>query len=115
MKNEMSHLPKTPDALDELLLGADDYLPDNGFTARVLTALPAKRTHSWRRFGVLTGAMVIGTVLVAGQLPAAITLLNTLPKHWSALQWQPLVALVPLLAALASLGWVAFVVTTEEE
>jgi hypothetical protein len=49
---------------------------------------------------------------VAWQLPAVF---NTLPKQWSAFQWQTLITFVPLLAALASLSWVVFAVTNEEE
>ncbi|MEI9866619.1 MAG: hypothetical protein WDN00_19120 [Limisphaerales bacterium] len=115
MKNESPNQPENNDPLDALLRQPDAYIPDNGFTTRVLTSLPVRQKHSWRRFVVLSAAMLIGTVLVVWQLPAAIAVFNTMPKHWSALHWQTLVAFVPLLAALASLGWVAFAVTNEED
>jgi uncharacterized membrane protein YcjF (UPF0283 family) len=115
MKNEMTNLPDNNDPLDALLREADSYVPDNGFTARVLTSLPARRKHSWRRFAVLSTAMLIGAVLVLWQLPAAFAIFSTMPKHWSAFQWPTLVAFVPLLAALASLGWMAFAVANEED
>jgi len=111
----MTNLPDNQDPLDALLREADGYIPDNGFTARVITALPARRQHAWRRFTVLSTAMLACAVLTAWQLPAAITLLESMLKNWSAFQWPMLAALVPLLAALASLGWVAFTVANEEK
>jgi len=115
MKNEMSHLPKTQDPLDELLLGADEYLPDSGFTARVLTALPAKRAHSWRRFAVLTLAVFIGAALAAWELPAIFGILHqAIPLHWSAIQWPLIATITALLAALASLVWAMFALVAEE-
>jgi hypothetical protein len=115
MKKEIINSPENNDPLDELLREADGYLPDNGFTARVLTALPARRKHSWRRFAVLAAAVLVSGILAAWQLPAALALLAPLPQHWSAVQWQNLITLVPFLAALASLGWVVFAVVSEEE
>jgi hypothetical protein len=115
MKDNLPNAPEAHDPLDALLREAGGYVPDNGFTARVLTSLPARRKHCWRRFAVLSAAMLIGAVLVAWQLPAAIAIVSTLPKQWSAIRWQNFVACVPLLAALASLGWVVYAVTNEEE
>ena len=115
MNNDLPNIPGASDPIDELLREADSYIPDDGFTTRVLTSLPARRKHSWRRFVVLSTAMLIGTVLVVWQLPLAIATFGALPKHWSAFHWQMLVAIVPLLAALVSIGWVVFTVTNEEE
>ena len=115
MKDNLPNAPEGNDPLDALLRESDGYIPDNGFTSRVLTSLPARRQHSWRRFVVLSTAMLIGAVLVLWQLPAAFAIYSTMPKQWSAFQWQTLIALVPLLAALASLGWVVFAVANEEE
>jgi uncharacterized membrane protein YcjF (UPF0283 family) len=115
MKDNLLNVPERSDPLDALLREADGYLPDNGFTARVITALPARRKHSWRRFVVLSTAMLTGAVLVLWQLPAAIATFDAMPKQWTTFQWQTLIALVPLLAALVSLGWVVFAVANEEE
>jgi hypothetical protein len=115
MKTDLPNVPEANDPLDALLREADGYVADNGFTTCVLTSLPARRKHSWRRFVVLSAAMFIGAVLVLWQLPAAIAIVSTMPRQWSAIRWQNCVACVPLLAALASLGWVVFAVTNEEE
>lgn len=114
MKNETTHLPESGDPLDTLLREADAYLPDNGFTARVLAALPARRKHSWRRFAVLSTATLIGAILASWQLPATFVIFSTLPQQWSGFQWQALVTLLPMLAALASLGWVILTLANEE-
>jgi len=115
MNNLTTNQPEQNDPLDALLREADGYIPDNGFTARVLTSLPARRKHSWWRFAVLSTAMLIGAVLVLWQLPAAYAIFSSLPRHWSAFQWQTLFAIVPLLAALASFGWVVFAVANEDQ
>jgi hypothetical protein len=115
MKDNLPNAPEAHDPLDALLREADGYIPDNGFTARILTSLPARRKHSWRRFVVLSAAMLIGAVLVAWQLPADIAIISTMPKQWSAFRWHMLVAFVPLLVALASLGWGVFAVANEED
>ena len=114
MKDNLPDAPAGNDPLDALLREADSYIPDNGFTTRVLTSLPARRKHSWRRFAVLSTAMLIGAILVLWQLPAIFAIFSTMPKHLSAFQWQTLVAFVPLLAALGSLIWVVFAVASEE-
>jgi hypothetical protein len=54
-------------------------------------------------------------ILVAWQLPAAIAMLNAIPRHWSAFQWQMLLTFLPMLTALVSLGWVVFALVNEEE
>jgi hypothetical protein len=116
MKNEMPLPPEKNDPLDELLRGAVEYLPDNGFTARVLTALPAKRSHAWRRLVVLTMAVLAGAALAAWQLPAILGVLHqSIPKHWSAIQWPWLATFAALVAALASLVWAMFAIVNEEE
>ncbi len=42
---------------------ASDYFADDGFTARVLGALPPRRTITWRRPVLLGGATALGTVM----------------------------------------------------
>ena len=115
MKNETPNMPETNDPLDELLRGADEYLPDHGFTARVIASLPVKRSHSWRRLIVLSVAMLIGGALVAWQWPAVLAVFNPAPDHSPAFQWHTLIVFVPLLAALVSLAPVVLAIVSEEE
>jgi len=73
----MNHQPPPPpspgdDAWLEAMIRQDepDYLPDNGFTARVLGALPSpNRRTEHRRLALVLGAAAIGCVfagLLAG-------------------------------------------------
>jgi hypothetical protein len=54
--------PENDDALDRLLREQDPYLEDNGFTARVLAALPRRRHENLRTI-ILLAATAIGAVL----------------------------------------------------
>lgn len=115
MKDNLFNGPEMHDPLDALLREADPYIPDDGFTARVLTSLPRRRRHGWLRLGVLSLATFAGAVLVVWNLPAAGAALTALPRNWSHSHWQALLALLPGLAALASLGWGLFALVNEEE
>ena len=114
MKTEPTNLPENADPLDALLRDADEYIPDNGFTARVVQNLPARRSRRWSRFAVLSAALLIGVGLVAWQSPAMFAIFSGLFKP-SVLNWQTVFGLVPLLAALASLVWVVFALANEED
>ena len=60
--------PETNDPLDALLREQDKYIEDNGFTARVIAALPRRR-RAWLCPVLLLGAVTIGSVLAVGWLP----------------------------------------------
>lgn len=102
--------PENNDPLDALLRAQDDYVEDNGFTARVLAALPRRRT--WVRPTLLLGATVIASMLAAWWLPwenlfpsgpSALLLLNA----QMLLSWLLLIAAVASLVvgAMAALRW----------
>ncbi len=112
MRNET---PDMNDPLDDRLRGTDEYISDNGFTARVVASLPAGRRHSWRRFTMLCVAALACAILVSWQLPAAIATLTAMAKEWSAFKWPMLLAFVPLLTLLATLGWMVFALVNDEE
>lgn len=115
MKTEPFHLPEPPDPLDALLREADEYIPDNGFTARVVENLPARRHRRWRRLAVLSTALVVGTGLVAWQSSAWIALVLSAVQQPALPHWQSVLSVIPLLAALASLVWVGFTLANEED
>lgn len=60
--------PETNDPLDALLREQDKYTEDNGFTARVVAALPRRR-RAWLRPVLLLGTVAIGSVLAVEWLP----------------------------------------------
>src|SRR5437867_8218496 len=93
--------PETNDPLDALLREHNTYIDDNGFTARVLAALPPRRRRAWWRPTLLLGATAIGCVLAILWIPW--TLLD-----WSALlsfDSQAVLAYGLLLAIAGSLLW----------
>jgi hypothetical protein len=114
MKNEPTNSPESNDPVDLFLKEADDYVPDNGFTRRVLTALPRRQHRGWLRIGVLAGAMLAGAGLAGWDLPSMGALLAALPQSWSVVQWQSLLLLLPGLAAFAALIWGALALINEE-
>jgi Domain of unknown function (DUF5056) len=62
------NLPETNDSLDTWLREQNAYIEDNGFTARVIQALPRRR-RAWLRPMLLLGATAIGFVLAILWLP----------------------------------------------
>ena len=114
MKNEMNQTPETNDPLDTLLREADDYIPDNGFTARVIAVLPRRQRHSWLRLIVLSCATLASAGLAAWLLPSGSALLAAIPHNFTALQWQTAAVLLPIFAALGALGWGVFAIVNEE-
>ncbi|MBI3880568.1 MAG: hypothetical protein HY301_10970 [Verrucomicrobia bacterium] len=115
MKNEINQTPERNDPLDTLLREADGYIPDNGFTARVVAALPQRRRHSWIRLMVLSCGTLASAALAAWLLPSGSALLAAIPRNLTALQWQTAAMLLPILAALGALCWGVFAMMNEEE
>jgi hypothetical protein len=115
MKTNQPQLPDGDDPLDALLREADEYVPDNGFAARVLKNLPARRKRRESRFAVLSAALLIGVGVAAWQSPAFIAIFGSAMRPSSLLHWQTVLGFVPLLAALGSLVWVVFKLALEED
>jgi hypothetical protein len=115
MKDDLPNDPETNDPLDALLREADVYVPDDGFTARVIAALPRRRRRSWLRLEVLSGAALASAGLAAWQLPSGGDLLAAIPRNLTAFQWQTATLLLPILTALGSLGWGVLAMVNEEE
>ena len=95
--------PETNDPLDALLREQDKYIEDNGFTARVVAALPRRR-RAWLRPGLLLGAVAIGSVLAVGWLPwRNMPVLDS--SALLSLNSQVLMPWVLVLSVMASLVW----------
>jgi hypothetical protein len=94
---------ETNDPLDAWLREQDNYIEDNGFTARVVAALPRRR-RAWLRQGFLLGAVAICSVLAAGWLPwGNLPVLNS--SALLSLNSQVLMPWVLMLSVMASLVW----------
>jgi hypothetical protein len=66
------------DAIDRLLLGdASRDVIDEGFTAQVMGALPARRAapRAWLRPALVLGSAAVGSILAVALSPAAGSLL----------------------------------------
>jgi len=95
--------PETNDPLDAWLREQDKYIEDNGFTARVVAALPRRR-RAWLRPVILLGAVTIGSVLAVGWLPwRNLPVLDS--SALLSLNSQVLMPWVLMLSVMASLVW----------
>jgi hypothetical protein len=95
--------PEEKDPIDTQLHEQDTYINDDGFTARVVAALPPRR-RTWLRPVVLLGSATVGTVLAIQWLPWA----NLPPLDISAclsLNSQVLSPWFVVLSVTASLAW----------
>jgi hypothetical protein len=61
--------PEKDDPVETLLQEQNQYVNDDGFTARVMAALPRRRRHSWLQPVLLLGAAGIGSALAIRWLP----------------------------------------------
>ena len=95
--------PETNDPLDALLREQDKYIEDNGFTARVVAALPRRR-RAWLCPTILLGATAIGSVLAIWLLPwRNLPVLDA--STLFSLNSQVLMPWVLVLSVAASLVW----------
>ena len=103
--NEPEHNSREPlDPLDALLRASRPTLADEGFTTRVLLALPPRRRGVSLRLALLVAALLGGTLLLGwlGPEPA-----GGMSGFLQAASRGDLRALPPLLPALVGLGSLA--------
>lgn len=105
---------KTPDPLDALLRDENNYVADNGFTARVLTDLPRRRSRAWLRPTILGLAMLLGTGIALAFVPAPIETLRAAVEGLRHSDLKSALPLLPLFAALAPIFWSGFELLREE-
>ena len=114
MNANPSQTPQPNDPLDALLREADEYIADDGFTARVIASLPRRRRRAWRRTGILALATLAGGALVVWQLPSPSLVSELLAWGWRAAAPHLISLLLPALLALAALGWSIYALVSEE-
>jgi hypothetical protein len=107
--------PESNDPLDALLRENDTYVEDQGFTARVLTALPPRRRRSWLRPALLLGTTLIGFLLMAWWLPGLQDVFVANPSEGLSPNVQLFLVLGALFAASASLFLGLFAVLRWED
>ncbi len=114
--NEPVRNPLEPlDPLDALLQASRPTLADEGFTNRVLLALPPRRRRVPLRLALLTTALVGATVLLVLQGHALIGRLPSLAQQAHQGDLAALLPLLPVLGALGSLGWALAAVALEDD
>jgi hypothetical protein len=94
--------PEDNDPLDALLREQNPHIDDNGFTGRVLAALPRRR-RTWLRPLILLGSAVIGSALAVRWLPWENLSMPDLPALLS-LNSQVLLPWLLVLSVAASLA-----------
>jgi hypothetical protein len=102
------HWPKSPDASDPLdaLLGEPEaHLPDDGFTARVLTSLPPCRGFDGVRLALFAAAWLAGVVILLAHLSAVGAALTAFVQHARHGEVTALLALAPVVLVIGSLIW----------
>lgn len=105
--------PDEKDPIDALLREQNAYVNDDGFTARVITALPRRRL-AWLRPALLLGAATVGWVLAVLWLPWK----NLPPLDLAALlslDSQVLMPWVLVLTVAASLVWAVVAAASWED
>ena len=95
--------PEENDPIDVLLREQNAHLDDDGFTGRVLAALPPRR-REWLRPAVLLGATGIGSALAVRWLPWESLSMPDVSALLS-LNSQVLTPWLLVLSVAASLTW----------
>ena len=97
--------PERPDPFDAFLREADTHIPDDGFTARVLTALPPRRRFDSFRLVLFAAAWLAGAVIVLLRAPTVAVTAAAFLQHARHGELAPLLALAPVLFAVGCLVW----------
>lgn len=106
--------PQPGDPLEAFLLEAQEHIPDEGFTARVIASLPPRRRPGLRRAGILASATLVGAALAVGQLPPPSLVSEMLAWGWRAAGPHLIPLLLPVLLAVVALGWSVYALVSEE-
>ena len=112
MKNDQTKMMEDP--LDALLREADEYVTDDGFTARVVTSLPPRRRRR-ARFSLILTALLIGAGLITWQFVGMASVFGRLPQQGWLRDWRLLLLFAPLLSGVAALGWGVFTLANDED
>jgi hypothetical protein len=97
--------PEKTDPVETMLREQNRYVNDDGFTARVVAALPRRR-RAWLRLIVLLGTAVIGSVLAGQWLPWG-SLSSIHLSALAALDLQVLMPWVTVVVVMGSIAWAA--------
>jgi hypothetical protein len=105
MNDNLPNSPEASDPLDALLRESAVHLPDDGFTARVLTSLPPRRRYDGLRLAVFAAAWLAGVLVLLRHAPAASTAVTAFLQHAQHGEVAALLALAPVVIVICSLIW----------
>ncbi len=97
--------PEAPDPLDTLLREAEPQIPDDGFTTRVLAALPPRRRPDPLRLVFFAAAWLAGLVVLLLRAPNVGGALTAFLQHARHGELIALLTLAPVVLALGCLLW----------
>jgi hypothetical protein len=113
MNDQVPNWVEPEDALDALLRESDQYIPDDGFTARVLVSLSSCR-RPWAHLVILTAAAVVASVLAVFWMPPLAELQAAVAKGISTGEWTYFVVPVLVLTAISSILWAELEILRQE-
>ena len=102
------------DDFDALLRESEAHIPDDGFTARVLSALPPRRRVDWLRLRLFAGAWVGGLVVLLLRGPGVVGTTTDFLQHVRHGELSPVLALGPVVFAAECLVWALAMWALEE-
>ncbi|HWX21531.1 MAG TPA: hypothetical protein VN578_16640 [Candidatus Binatia bacterium] len=105
---------ETPDPIERLLRESVTPLPDDGFTRRVMLALPPRGRPDLLRFGLLGSALLAGAVVFLCRAPAAGETVLEFLRHARHGEWVLVLGLAPVIVGLGALLWGLVSVALEE-
>jgi hypothetical protein len=92
------------------------YVPDNGFTTRVLQQLPQKRSNPWLRWCIFSSVLILAGALILWQWPMFSASFGGLGSlSFSSLQTGVWLALLPAVIVFGSFLWMIYSFAMEEE
>lgn len=97
--------------LEDLLDTEEPRLADQGFSARVMDALPRRRLNGYLRHVVILGATVLASFLVLFVLPGGKAITEVMTR---AFQSEFLLS-IPLLMIVGLITWGAIALATAED
>jgi hypothetical protein len=88
-----------------LLRESEAHLPDDGFTARVLTSLPPRRRFAGIRLAVFAAAWLAGMVILLVHAPEVGAAVTAFLRHALHGEVAALLALAPAVIVVGTLVW----------
>ncbi len=105
MTNHSPTSSEHPDPLDALLRESEAHIPDDGFTARVLAALPPRRRFDPLRLAFFGAAWLAGAVILVLRAPAVAPTAIAFLQHARHGELALLFASAPIVFAAGCLAW----------